>query len=331
MTGGAGFIGSNLVHRVLATTDATVTVVDSLTYAANLASLDGLPANRVRLVRGDVTEAGLLDEVLPGHDVVVHLAAESHNDNGLRDPGPFVRTNLLGTYEVLQACRRHGVPLHHVSTDEVFGDLELDDPGRFTETSPYDPSSPYASTKAGSDLMVRAWVRSFGLQATISGCSNNYGPRQHVEKFVPRQITNVLTGRRPTLYGQGRNVRDWIHVDDHSDALLAILARGESGRTYLVGADGERDNLSVLRLVLRLMGRPEDAFDHVDDRPGHDLRYGIDSTRLRTELGWEPLRTDFEAGIADTIEWYRRNRGWWEGVKDAVERRYGGAVDEPRG
>ncbi|WP_311210873.1 MULTISPECIES: dTDP-glucose 4,6-dehydratase [unclassified Aeromicrobium] len=322
VTGGAGFIGSNFVHRVLETTGATVTVLDKLTYAGNRASLDGLPENRLRFVQGDVADAALVDTLLPGHDVVVHFAAESHNDNSLRDPRPFVDTNLVGTYTLLEACRKHDVHLHHVSTDEVYGDLELDDPQRFTESTPYNPSSPYSSTKAGSDLMVRAWVRSFGLRATISNCSNNYGPRQHVEKFIPRQITNILTGRRPKLYGSGQNVRDWIHVDDHNDAVLTIIEKGENGRTYLIGADGESDNLSVLRILLGLMDQPEDAFDRVADRPGHDLRYAIDSTRLQSELGWEPRYSDLDAGLAATVEWYRANTSWWEARKAAVESMY---------
>ncbi|KQP27045.1 dTDP-glucose 4,6-dehydratase [Aeromicrobium sp. Leaf272] len=322
VTGGAGFIGSNFVHRVLETADASVTVLDKLTYAGNRASLEGLPAERLRFVQGDVADAALVDELLPGHDVVVHFAAESHNDNSLRDPRPFVDTNLVGAYTLLEACRRHDVHLHHVSTDEVYGDLELDDPQRFTEATPYNPSSPYSSTKAGSDLLVRAWVRSFGIRATISNCSNNYGPRQHVEKFIPRQITNILTGRRPKLYGAGQNVRDWIHVDDHNDAVLAIIEKGENGRTYLIGADGERDNLTVLRTILRTMDQPEDAFDHVTDRPGHDLRYAIDPTRLREELGWAPRHQDFEAGLAATIEWYRTNTAWWAATKDGIERAY---------
>lgn len=322
VTGGAGFIGSNFVHRVLATTDASVTVLDKLTYAGNRVSIEGLPEDRLRFVHGDVADAVLVDELIPGQDVVVHFAAESHNDNSLRDPRPFVDTNLVGTYTLLEACRRHDVHLHHVSTDEVYGDLELDDPQRFTESTPYNPSSPYSSTKAGSDLLVRAWVRSFGIRATISNCSNNYGPRQHVEKFIPRQITNILTGRRPKLYGSGQNVRDWIHVDDHNDAVLTIIEKGESGRTYLIGADGELDNLSVLRAILRLMGQPEGAFDHVTDRPGHDKRYAIDPTRLREELGWIAQHQDFEGGLAETIDWYRRNAAWWATTKDGIEAGY---------
>ncbi len=211
---------------------------------------------------------------------------------------------------------------HHISTDEVYGDLELDDPARFTENTPYNPSSPYSSTKAGSDLLVRAWVRSFGVQATISNCSNNYGPYQHVEKFIPRQITNVLRGIRPKLYGEGENVRDWIHADDHSSAVLTILDKGVIGETYLIGADGEKNNKDVVELILTLMGQPADAYDHVTDRAGHDLRYAIDSTKLRTELGWSPRFADFEAGLAATIDWYRDNEDWWAPAKDGVEAFY---------
>ena len=255
-------------------------------------------------------------------DAVVHYAAESHNDNSLADPAPFVHTNLVGTFTLLEAVRRTGTRYHHISTDEVFGDLALDDPAKFTETTPYNPSSPYSSTKAGSDLLVRAWVRSFGIEATLSNCSNNYGPYQHIEKFIPRQITNILAGIRPKLYGDGRNVRDWIHAEDHSSAVLAILERGRIGRTYLIGADGERDNLTVLRAILRLMGRAEDDFDHVRDRPGHDLRYAIDGSALREELGWQPRFRDFEAGLAETIAWYDEHRDWWEPLKRQVEAKY---------
>lgn len=322
VTGGAGFIGSNFARTVVAETSHAVTVLDSLSYAGNTGSLDGLDPTRFRFVCGSITDARLVDELVATHDIVVHFAAESHNDNSLNDPSPFIQTNLVGTYELLEAVRRHGKRYHHISTDEVYGDLELDDPARFSETTPYNPSSPYSATKAGSDLLVRAWVRSFGVQATISNCSNNYGPRQHVEKFIPRQITNVIDGIRPKLYGAGANVRDWIHVDDHNSAVLRIIEAGQIGETYLIGADGEKDNKSVIELILTLMGQPTDAYDHVNDRAGHDLRYAIDSSKLRTELGWTPRYRDFEAGLAATIEWYRSNEAWWRPMKAATEANY---------
>ena len=322
VTGGAGFIGANFVHHVLAHTQHCVTVLDKLSYAGNRGNLAVADPARYDLVVGDVADAGVVDDLVGTADAVVHFAAESHNDNSLRDPWPFVQTNVVGTYTLLEAARRHGTRFHHVSTDEVFGDLALDDPQRFTEETAYRPSSPYSATKAASDHLVRAWARSFGVEVTLSNCSNNYGPYQHVEKFIPRQITNVLTGQRPKLYGAGENVRDWIHVADHSAAVLRILESGTPGRTYLVGADGERDNLTVLREILRLMGEPEDAFEHVTDRAGHDRRYAIDGSRTREELGWKPCYTNFSEGLADTIAWYTEHREWWEPAKSATEAAY---------
>lgn len=322
VTGGAGFIGANYVHHMIEHSDSLITVLDKLTYAANRQSLAGLDPRRVKLVVGDIADGPLVDELVRQHDAVVHFAAESHNDNSLHDPGVFLRTNVVGTFELLEAVRRHGVRLHHISTDEVYGDLELDDPQRFTEATPYNPSSPYSSTKASSDLLVRAWVRSFGINATLSNCSNNYGPFQHVEKFIPRQITNVLSGITPKLYGSGHNVRDWIHVADHSSAVQRIVEAGQPGRTYLIGADGERNNLDVMRMILSLMERDPDDFESVMDRPGHDLRYAIDAAPLRSELGWHPGYANFEDGLAQTIDWYRTHRGWWEPVKAATEERY---------
>ena len=322
VTGGAGFIGANFVHYTLREhPEHQVTVLDALTYAGNEASLAPV-RDRIEFVRGSVADAALVDELVERSDAVVHFAAESHNDNSLADPWPFLQTNVVGAYTLLEAVRKHGVRLHHISTDEVYGDLALDDPGKFTPETPCNPSSPYSSTKAGSDLLVRAWVRSFGIQATISNCSNNYGPYQHVEKFIPRQITNVLSGLRPKLYGAGENVRDWIHVDDHNSAVHAILERGRSGETYLIGADGEKNNREVLEIVLELLGRPADAYDSVTDRAGHDLRYAIDATKLRDELGWKPQYTDFRDGLAATVAWYRENESWWRPLKDGVEARY---------
>ena len=322
VTGGAGFIGSNFVHLTLAQRpDAQITVLDALTYAGTKASLDGV-LDKITFVEGDIADAELVDRLVGEADLVVHFAAESHNDNSLANPWPFVQTNLIGTYTLLEAVRKHNVRYHHVSTDEVYGDLELDDPERFSESTPYNPSSPYSSTKAGSDLLVRAWVRSFGVQATISNCSNNYGPRQHVEKFIPRQITNVIDGVRPKLYGAGLNVRDWIHVDDHNTGVWAIIDRGQIGETYLIGADGEVNNVTVIRDILEAMGKDPNAFDHVTDRAGHDLRYAIDSTRLRTELGWEPQYRDFRSGLQATIDWYKANEGWWRPMKAETEAKY---------
>lgn len=323
VTGGCGFIGSNFVHHVVREhPDVHVTVLDKLTYAGNPENIAGLDPERVELVVGDICDAELVDRLVSETDAVVHYAAESHNDNSIADPEPFVRTNVMGTFTLIEACRKHGVRYHHVSTDEVYGDLALDDPARFTEETPYHPSSPYSSTKASSDMLVRAWVRTYGLAATISNCSNNYGPYQHVEKFIPRQITNIIDGVRPKLYGDGRNVRDWIHTEDHSSAVWTILTKGRIGETYLIGADGEKGNIDVLRAILRAMGRAEDDFDWVRDRPGHDRRYAIDSTKLRRELGWQPAHTDFDAGLAQTIQWYRDHEEWWRPAKEATERKY---------
>jgi dTDP-glucose 4,6-dehydratase len=255
-------------------------------------------------------------------DVVVHFAAESHNDNSLDDPWPFMESNIIGTYRLLEAVRHHGTRLHHISTDEVYGDLELDDPARFTEQTPVNPSSPYSASKASADLLVRAWIRSFGISATLSNCSNNYGPYQHVEKFIPRQITGILQGVKPKLYGAGANVRDWIHVDDHNDAVIAILEQGRLGETYLIGADGEQDNASIVALLLELTGKPADWFEHVNDRPGHDLRYAIDSSKLRAETDWRPRYQDIRAGLTQTIQWYRDHEAWWAPAKERTEQAY---------
>lgn len=323
VTGGCGFIGSNFVHYVVNNhPEVHVTVLDKLTYAGNKENIAGLPEDRVRLVVGDICDKELLDKLVPGHDAIVHYAAESHNDNSIANPEPFLRTNVEGTYCLLEACRKYDVRYHHVSTDEVYGDLALDDPARFTEETPYNPSSPYSSTKAASDLLVRAWTRTYGLKTTISNCSNNYGPYQHVEKFIPRQITNIICGIKPKLYGDGLNVRDWIHTEDHSSAVWTILTKGKLGETYLIGADGEKNNIDVLHAILKGMGKDENDFDWVKDRPGHDRRYAIDSTKLRTELGWHPQHTNFKEGLAQTIQWYKDNEYWWRPAKETTEAKY---------
>ena len=323
VTGGAGFIGANFVHQTLAERpDCQVTVLDTLTYAGNPASLAPV-ADRIDLRRRATSPTPtLVDPLVADTDLVVHFAAESHNDNSLDDPWPFVHTNVIGTFTLLEAVRRHGVRLHHISTDEVYGDLELDDPARFTETTPYNPSSPYSATKAGSDLLVRAWVRSFGVEATISNCSNNYGPYQHVEKFIPRQITNVLDGARPKLYGAGDNVRDWIHVDDHNSAVWTIIDEGASARPTSSAPTASRTTARSSRRSSSSPASRADAFDHVTDRPGHDLRYAIDASALREELGWEPRYRDFRAGLEATVRWYQEHESWWRPLKAAAEERY---------
>ncbi len=322
VTGGAGFIGANFVLRTTRTRpDWRITVVDALTYAGNEASLAPV-MDKIRFVKGSIADEELVDGLVKDADVVVHFAAESHNDNSLSDPWPFLESNIIGTYRLLEAVRKHGVRLHHISTDEVYGDLELDDPERFTEQTPVNPSSPYSSTKASADLLVRAWIRSFGIEATLSNCSNNYGPLQHVEKFIPRQITGILQGVKPKLYGTGENVRDWIHVDDHNDAVVAIIEQGRIGQTYLIGADGEQNNREIIRILLVVMDKPADWFEHVNDRPGHDMRYAIDSSKLRAETDWRPQYADLHDGLRQTVEWYRDNEAWWLPQKAATEAAY---------
>ena len=322
VTGGAGFIGANFVHYTVDNLPQhEIAVLDALTYAGNRDNLEGVE-DRIRFVEGSIVDEAVLDPLVRECDVVVHFAAESHNDNSLEDPFPFIETNLVGTFRILQAVRKFEKRLHHISTDEVYGDLALDDPARFTEATPYNPSSPYSASKAGSDMIVRAWARSFGVDMTISNCSNNYGPFQHVEKFIPRQITNVLDGDTPKLYGDGLNVRDWIHVDDHNSAVHAILEKGRSGETYLIGADGERNNRQVIEMILEMLGKSAGDYEKVRDRAGHDLRYAIDYSKLRDELGWKPRFTKFADGLKQTIAWYAANEHWWRPQKERTEARY---------
>lgn len=325
VTGGAGFIGANFVHTLLNDhPEVEVEVLDAFTYAANEKSLEVAEdqQHRLTITRGNITDPEIVEEVVKNADAVVHFAAESHNDNSLNGPAPFIQTNLVGTYTLLEAVRKYDTRFHHVSTDEVYGDLELDDPAKFTPETPYNPSSPYSATKAGSDLLVKAWIRSFGIPATLSNCSNNYGPYQHIEKFIPRMITNRLVGIRPRLYGEGANVRDWIHVLDHNDAVWEILQRGTIGDTYLIGADGEASNKEVVQAINEIMGHPADDYDHVADRAGHDLRYAIDASKLTEELGWYPTFTSFREGLEETVAWYADNEEWWKDQKEQVEAAY---------
>lgn len=322
ITGGAGFIGSNFVHYInRERPDWHITVLDKLTYAGNLKNLDGLDNANFNFIKGDICDPEILDKLVANCDAVIHYAAESHVDNSIHSPLPFVQTNIVGTFQILEAVRKHNKRLHHISTDEVYGDLSLDDP-KFTESTPYKPSSPYSATKASSDHLVRAWIHTFNIQATISNCSNNYGPYQHVEKLIPRNLTEVLEGRKPKLYGTGENVRDWIHAEDHSSGVLAILEKGKIGETYMLGADGEQTNKQVIEMILDILGKSKDDYDHVNDRPGNDRRYAINADKLRNELGWEPKYTNFKAGLSATIQWYKENEDWWKPQKHETEEKY---------
>jgi len=306
VTGAAGFIGSNFVRRSLALRpDLQITVLDCLSYAGRLSNLGGL-LEKIAFVEGNILDKELVDQLVSETDVVVHFAAESHNDNSLSDPEPFIQTNINGTFVLIQAAATHGKRFHHVSTDEVFGDLPLEGSDRFTPDTPYNPSSPYSASKAASDHLVRAWVRSFGLKATISNCSNNYGPYQHEEKLIPRTILLVAAGIKPKVYGSGANVRDWIFVDDHTDGVWAVIEKGQIGETYLLGSDNQRNNLQVVRAILAAMGKDEDFIDFVADRPGHDLRYAIDASKTIKELGWTPKENSFEQKLPEVINFYSK-------------------------
>lgn len=323
VTGGAGFIGSNFVHYIYNNRpDWPIVVYDKLTYAGNLKNIEGLDQQRVKFIQGDICDEQAIETAIAEVDAVVHFAAESHVDNSINGPWPFLETNVIGTYRILEAVRKNNKRLHHISTDEVFGDLALDAVEKFKEDRAYDPSSPYSASKASSDHLVRAWVRTYGISATISNCANNYGPRMHVEKLIPRNITEVLEGRRPKLYGKGKNVREWTHVDDHNDAVLKILENGKNGETYLIGSGDERNNKEIIEMILELMGKPKDDYEYVSDRPGHDLRYSNDSTKLRSELGWQPKYHDFREGLAATIDWYKSNEDWWKPQKEQTEAKY---------
>jgi dTDP-glucose 4,6-dehydratase len=334
VTGGAGFIGSALIRHLLDATGHEVVNLDKLTYAADPAFAE-LAHPRYTFVHGDICDRGALDALFARHrpDAVMHLAAESHVDRSIDDPAAFLRTNVFGTYEMLAAAlaywrsldegARAAFRFHHISTDEVYGDLGDDDPA-FSEETRYDPSSPYSASKASSDHLVRAWHRTYGLPVVVSNCSNNYGPRQFPEKLIPLVILRAIAGKPLPVYGDGRQIRDWLYVDDHAEALLAILTRGAIGRTYNVGGASERRNIDVVRTICAVLeeekldkpegvARYEDLISFVTDRPGHDRRYAIDSRRIAGELGWHPAET-FETGLKRTVRWYLDNRQWCEEI-----------------
>lgn len=300
VTGGAGFIGLNLALEAKKQ-GHEVEIFDSMTYASN--DLSKVNLESIEVTVGDVTNEAEISKAVSNCDAVIHLAAESHNDNSLRDPGVFVSTNILGTYQVIEACRKMEKRLHHVSTDEVFGDLPLDSEEIFTTESKYVPSSPYSASKASSDHLVRAWIRSFGLRATISNCSNNFGRFQNQEKLIPKTLIAAMSGKEIPIYGNGRNIRDWIYVDDHVDGILKCLETGKDGETYLFGTRNQLSNLEIVQKVLEILKKPSDLIEFVPDRPGHDLRYAIDPSKAERELGWMP-RGSFDEQLKKTIDWY---------------------------
>ena len=319
VTGGAGFIGSNFVRRTLQDAypgleGAEVVVYDALTYSGNLANLAPVADSpRYSFVHGDIRDAALLDAILPGVDAIVHFAAESHVDRSVQDAGAFVETNVLGTQRLLDAALRAGTPRFvHVSTDEVYGSIAE---GSWDEQQPLLPNSPYSASKAGSDLLVRSFHRTHGLNASITRCSNNYGPYHFPEKVIPLFVTNLVDGKRVPLYGTGENVRDWLHVDDHCRGIALVLAGGRAGEVYNIGGGTELSNLELTQLLLDATGRDWSSVDRVADRKGHDLRYSVDTAKIRAELGYEPL-VPFEQGLADVVQWYRDRRDWWEPLKE---------------
>jgi len=316
VTGGAGFIGSNFIHYWLAKypTDSIINL-DLLTYAGNLDNLKDLENNsNYKFVQGDICDADLVNKLVKEVDVIVHFAAESHVDRSILNSADFIRTNVEGTRVLLEAAKNNGNKrFHHISTDEVFGALSFNSP-KFSETTPYDPRSPYSASKASSDHLVRAYYHTHGLPITISNCSNNYGPYQHPEKLIPHFITNLIEGKNVTVYGEGKNIRDWIHVDDHNRGVDLILQHGKIGETYCLGGNSERSNIDMTHDILSLMGQGEEMIDYVADRLGHDLRYAIDYSKAKRDLGFEP-EISLNEGLSATIDWYKNNHAWWSKIK----------------
>ena len=322
ITGGLGFIGSNFIRYWLARhPDDQIVNLDKLTYAANPSNLDDIKQNYT-FVQGDILDVELLDKIVPGCELIVHFAAESHVDRSIDDPLLFVKTNVLGTYTLLSAAKKHGnIRFHYISTDEVFGSIPFGSTDEFSETTPYDPSSPYSASKASSDHFVRAFGKTFGLPITITNCSNNYGPYANPEKLIPRMITNIIDGKKIPVYGQGENFRDWLYVDDHCSAIEAVINKGRLGETYCIGGLKETcRNIDLVKKVINLMGKSEDQIEHVADRPAHD-NYAVSWEKIHNELGWEPKET-LESGLQKTISWYQANEPWWRAAKVEAEAFY---------
>jgi len=325
VTGGAGFIGSNFILYWLAHhPQDSIVNFDKLTYAGNLENLKDVQNNaNYKFVRGDITNPEELDEAFVDIDIVVHFAAESHVDRSIKDPSPFIVTNVVGTQVLLDAALKKGIKkFHHISTDEVFGSLELDDKSKFSERTNYNPRSPYAASKAGSDYLVRAYFSTYNLPITITNCSNNFGPYQFPEKLIPLAITNILEEKKVPVYGDGLYARDWLYVEDHVRAIEAVLEKGKVGETYVVGGQtDEISNLDVVKKIIRILGKDESAIEFVKDRPGHDRKYAVDWTKIKDELGWKP-KYDFDSWLEKTVEWYKDNQNWWKNVKDGEYQKY---------
>lgn len=325
VTGGAGFIGSNFIHYWLKEhSEDRIVNLDKLTYAGNLENLADVKDNpRYSFVHADICDAQAVEKALDGVDTVVHFAAESHVDRSIMEPSAFVTTNVLGTQVLLDAALKSKVKrFHHISTDEVYGSLELDDPSKFTERTPYNPRSPYSASKAGSDHLVRAYFTTFGLPVTITNCSNNFGPYHFPEKFIPLAITNVLEGKKIPVYGDGLYIRDWLYVEDHCRAIDAVLTKGKVGETYLVGGMTElQPNIEIAKKIITLLGKDESYIEYVADRPGHDRKYDVDWSKIKQELGWEPLHS-FDEWLEKTVTWYKEHEAWWKHIKSGEYKEY---------
>ena len=339
ITGGAGFIGSNFIHYILKKyparnashsdaggPDYEIVNLDALTYAGNLENLKDIENDsRYKFIKGDICDKDLVNDLVKDVDVIINFAAESHVDRSILDAENFVRTNVLGTYTLLEAAKSAGwrngnKRFHHISTDEVFGHLEPNDPP-FNENTPYSPRSPYSASKASSDHLVRAYFNTYGLPITISNCSNNYGPYMFPEKLIPLFITNLMEGKKVPVYGDGMNVRDWLYVEDHCEAIDSIIQKGKIGETYCVGGNSEKPNIEITKKIIELMGKSEDSIEYVKDRPGHDRRYAIDFSKIKNELGWTP-KVSFEEGLQKTIDWYKNNESWWKNIKSGDYQKY---------
>ena len=322
VTGGAGFIGSNFIHYILKNhPEDEIINLDLLTYCGNLENLKDIESNpHYKFVKGDICDVELVDGLVKQCDAIIHLAAESHVDRSILDPGPFINTNILGTTTLLNAAIKYeNKRFHHVSTDEVFG--SLGPKGFFNEKTPYDPRSPYSASKAASDHLVRAYFHTYQLPITITNCSNNYGPYHFPEKLIPLFVTNLLQGKRVPLYGDGLNIRDWLYVEDHCRAIDVVLRKGKTGETYCVGGNEEKTNLEITHQVLKILGFGKDKIKYVADRKGHDLRYAIDATKIKKELGWEP-KYKFNEALKKTVDWYKNNLDWWKRIKSGEYLKY---------